>query len=126
MATVFDVFREVEMTYVDLARARAYGDLTRSSKQIRGIFKYRGGFNSTNGLEASESSATVHVHPNDFETIEELIGNGIVYDGIDYQIIGVTEGRNFDNNTVEHYTLTLKRANIQPDSNQLQIEDEFV
>lgn len=126
MATVFDVFREVEMTYVDLARARVYGDLIKSSKQIKGIFKYRAGMNATNGLEASDSSATVHVHPEDFDGINDIVGNGIVYDGADYEIVGITEGRNFDTNEVEHYTLTLQRANTLQNGSEREIEDEFV
>lgn len=126
MATVFDVFREVEMTYVDLARARVYGDLIKESKQIWGIFKVRSGMTTTNGAEASSSSATVHVHPEDFDGINEIVGNGIVYDGADYEIVGITEGRNFDNNQVEHYTLTLERANTAQNGSEREIEDEFV
>lgn len=126
MATVFDVFREVEMTYVNLARARVYGDLIKESKQIRGIFKVRSGMTTTNGAEASSSSATVHVHPEDFDGIDDIVGNGIVYDGADYEITGITEGRNFDTNEVEHYTLTLERANVAQNGSQREIEDEFV
>lgn len=126
MTTVFDAFREVEMTYVDLARARVYGDLIKESKQIWGIFKVRSGMTTTNGAEASSSSATVHVHPEDFDGINEIVGNGIVYDGADYEIVGITEGRNFDNNQVEHYTLTLERANTAQNGSEREIEDEFV
>lgn len=114
------------MTYIDLARARVYGDLIKESKTIRGIFKVRSGMTTTNGAEASSSSATVHVHPEDFDGINDIVGNGIVYNGADYEITGITEGRNFDNNQVEHYTLTLERANVAENGSQREIEDEFV
>lgn len=126
MATVFDVFSEVPMTYVVLNRARVYGNLIKETKQINGVFKVRSGFNTLNGLESSDSSATVHVHPQDFNDVDSIVGNGIIYDGIDYEITGLTVGRNFDNNEVEHYRLTLNRSKVLQNSSQSEIESEFV
>lgn len=125
MATVFDVFREVGLTYLALNRARVYGNLIDQEKPIRGIFKVRSGMNTTNGLEAKDSSATAHVHPEDFEDIDGIVGNGIRYNGVDYEIVGLTEGRNFNNNEVEHYTLTLNRLTAVESAPETQIEGEF-
>ena len=125
MATVFDVFREVDLTYLALNRARVYGNLIDQEKPIKGIFKVRSGMNTTNGLEAKDSSATAHVHPEDFESIDGIIGNGIRYNGVDYEIVGLTEGRNFNNNEVEHYTLTLNRLTAVESAPETQIEGEF-
>lgn len=125
MATVFDVFREVDLTYLALNRARVYGNLIDQEKSIRGIFKVRGGMNTVNGLEAKDSSATAHVHPEDFESVDGIVGNGIRYNGVDYEIVGLTEGRNFNNNEVEHYTLTLNRLTASEKALDNQIESEF-
>lgn len=125
MATVFDVFREVDLTYLALNRARVYGNLIDQEKPIRGIFKVRGGMNTVNGLEAKDSSATAHVHPEDFESVDGIVGNGIRYNGVDYEIVGLTEGRNFNNNEVEHYTLTLNRLTASEKALDNQIESEF-
>lgn len=125
MSTVFDVFREVPLTYLVLNRARVYGNLIVSTKDITGVFKVRGGMNTVNGLEAKDSSATAHVHPEDFEDIDDIVGNGIRYNGVDYEIVGLTEGRNFNNNEVEHYTLTLNRLTAVASAPNTQIEQEF-
>lgn len=124
MSTVFDVFREVPLTYLDLKRARVFGNLIGSTKNITGIFKVRSGMTTTNGLEAANSSATAHVHPQDFESIDGIVGNGIRYNGVDYEIVGLTEGRNFATNAVEHYTLTLNRLTASPEATDTVIDVE--
>ena len=126
MSTVFDVFREVPLTYLVLNRARVYGNLIVSTKDITGVFKVRGGMNTVNGLEAKDSSATAHVHPQDFDNIDDIVGNGIRYNGVDYEIVGLTEGRNFATNAVEHYTLTLNRLTASEKASDNVIEDENV
>lgn len=124
MSTVFDVFREVSLTYLDLKRARVFGNLIGSTKNITGIFKVRSGMTTTNGLEAANSSATAHVHPQDFESVDGIVGNGIRYNGVDYEIVGLTEGRNFATNAVEHYTLTLNRLTASPEATDTVIDVE--
>lgn len=124
MSTVFDVFREVPLTYLDLKRARVFGNLIGSTKNITGIFKVRSGMTTTNGLEAANSSATAHVHPQDFESIDGIVGNGIRYNGVDYEIVGLTEGRNFATNAVEHYTLTLNRLTASTEATDTVIDVE--
>ena len=114
MATVFDVFKEVSFVYLTISRGEVYGNRIVSQKTLSGIVKIREGMNNQMSRENRESSSTVHVHPEDFAdlTREEIIGNGIQYGGADYSIVGMTEGRNFETNTVEHLTLTLERANF--------------
>ena len=65
---------------------------------------------SSQNQETHESSATLHVHPEDIDTNGEIVGDGIECGGKFYTIVGVTEGKNFDTGAVEHYTLTLERA----------------
>lgn len=108
--TVFDVFNEVEMELLTIKQGGVLGDTVEVEKTIRGIFKDRSGETSSNGMEAHTSSATAHVHPEDFENGYELVGQGIRYGGVDYQITGVTAGTNFVTHKVEHYTLTLQVA----------------
>lgn len=111
MTTVFDVFPEVEMEYLTISRGNVYGNTVTDSKTIKGIFKLRAGETRSLNMEGYTSTATVHVHPEDFADDGNLVGNGIRYDGIDYEIIGMTAGTNFANSETEHLTLTLGVAN---------------
>lgn len=112
MMSVFEAFSEVALEYLEISRGEVYGNRIVGRKTIHGIVKIKEGMTSQGNQETRKSNSTVHVHPKDFMGIsrEKIIGNGIRYDNVDYSIIGVTEGRNFDNNTVEHLTLTLERA----------------
>ena len=38
------------------------------------------------------------------------MGNGVIVDGVEYEVSGFTKGTNFDTGEVEHYYLTLKEA----------------
>lgn len=126
MPTVFDVFREVPLTYLVLDRARIHGNIIVGTKDITGVFKVRSGMNTINGLEAKDSSATAHVHPQDFDSIDDIVGNGIRYNCVDYEIVGLTEGRNFATNAVEHYTLTLNRLTASEKAADNVVEGEDV
>ena len=109
MPTVFDVFFEQEFEYLTISRGEVYGNRITGRKTIKGIFKERDNMD-IGDREVPLSLATVHVHPGDFEDTSEIVGNGIRYNGKDYAIVKITEGRNFENNVVEHLTLTLERA----------------
>ena len=110
--TVFDMFVEVPFEYLTISRGEVYGNRIIGQKTLRGIVKIKEGMISQGNQETRKSNNTVHVHPEDFVglTCEQIIGNGIRYNNADYSIIGVTEGRNFDTNEIEHLTLTLERA----------------
>lgn len=111
---VFDLFKEVQFSYLTISRGEVYGNRITDIDELSGIVKIREGMTTQNNQETRDSNSTVHVHPEDFAglTCEDIVGNGIRYNGADYSIIGVTEGRNFDTNEVEHLTLTLERADF--------------
>lgn len=107
MATVFDVFKEVEYEYLEVSRGTVYGNRVTNSTPLRGVFKLRSGM--TQGTrELATSAATIHAHPEDFTDIDAIVGNGVAYDGETYRIAGITAGTNFDNGLTEHLTLTLE------------------
>lgn len=114
MTTVFDTFKEAPFIYLTISRGEVYGNRITDQKTLKGIVKIKEGMISQTNQETRKSNSTVHVHSEDFAdlTREQIIGNGIRYNGADYSIIGVTEGRNFDTNEVEHLTLTLERADF--------------
>lgn len=110
MDTVFTLFKEVEMKFLTVEQGTVYGNQVIDRKPIKGVFKTRNGqtFNQNAGLRTS--SATAHVHPEDFQDVDGIVGNGISYCGQDYSITGVTVGTNFDTGKVEHLTLSLEVA----------------
>lgn len=107
MMTVFEVFGSVEYTYLLTGSSTVEGDVIISSETHQGIFKLRDGM-IEGDRELRTSDATLHVHPEDFEHPENLVGNGIFYNGVFYEIVGCTAGTNFDTHEVEHYRLTLE------------------
>jgi len=108
--TVFDAFKQITYTYLVVSRGEVYGNRILSETDHLGVFKIRSGMTAVNGRETRESSATLHIHPEDIANGDEIVGNGIRYAGKDYAIVGMTEGRNFDTNEIEHYTATLERT----------------
>lgn len=114
MTTVFDTFKEAPFIYLAISRGEVYGNRITDQKTLKGIVKIKEGMISQTNQETRKSNNTIHVHPEDFadSVHEQIVGNGIRYGGVDYSIIGVTEGRNFDTNEVEHLTLTLERADF--------------
>lgn len=116
MATVFDVFKQVQMDYLTIAQSSVYGDVIIDEKPIWGIFKIRDGQAQNFEMELKTSAATVHAHPEDFEDINAIVGNGIRYMGQTYTIVGVTGGQNFDNGQMEHLTFTLEVADYASSS----------
>lgn len=118
MTTVFDMFKEVPFIYLTISRGEVYGNRITDQKTLQGVVKIKEGMVSQGNQETRKSNSTAHVHPEDFAdlTREQIIGNGISYCGADYSIIGVTEGRNFDTNKVEHLTLTLERTEYVSDN----------
>lgn len=107
---VFRAFPEINYTYLEISRGGVYGNRIVSERELKGIFKLRSGMTSSNNQELRESNATLKVHPSDFSS-NELVGNGIRIDTVDYQIVGMTESKNFENGKTEHLNLTLERAN---------------
>ena len=107
MKTVFDYFGSVEYEFLETTSSTVRGDVILSATEHEGIFKLRDGM-VEGDRELRTSDATLHVHPEDFESPEDLVGNGILYNGVFYEIVGCTAGTNFDTHEVEHYRLTLE------------------
>ena len=107
MMTVFDCFGSVSYKYLLTGTSTVQGDVILSATSHSGVFKLRDGM-VQGDRELRTSTATLHVHPEDFESPETLVGNGILVEGKFYEIIGATAGTNFDTHEVEHYRLTLQ------------------
>lgn len=107
MMTVFDVFGSVSYEYLLTGSSTIEGDVILSATPHQGVFKLRNGM-VEGDRELRTSDATLHVHPEDYEDPETLVGNGILYDGVFYEIVGCTAGTNFDTHEVEFYRLTLE------------------
>lgn len=107
MMTVFDCFGCVDYQYLVTENSSIAGDVIKSATTYQGIFKLRNGMIESD-RELRTSDATLHVHPEDFGSPEELVGNGVLYNGVFYEIVGCTAGTNFNTHTVEFYRLTLE------------------
>lgn len=112
MATVFDVFKEIPYQLLEIKQSSITGDTIISERTLQGIFKERSGEVQSGNMESVSSSSTLHVHPSDFNSQDcsSLIGQGVRVNGVEYSITGATAGRNFDDNTIEHFRLTLQKA----------------
>ena len=118
MGTVFDLFTSDNYEYLQVERGMVEGNRITKTIPHEGVFKLRSGMTqSARGSsmsadrEVEQSDATLHVHPEDYDGIspDELVGNGIRYNGVNYRIAGVTEGKDFDTGEVEFYRLTLEK-----------------
>lgn len=110
METVFDLFTSDNYEYLEVDRGTVEGSKITGITPHQGIFKLRSGM-VQGTREEENSAATLHVHPEDYAGIapDKLVGNGIRYNGVNYRIAGVTEGKDFDTGEVEFYRLTLEK-----------------
>ena len=110
MGTVFDLFTSDSYEYLQVERGTVDGNKITKTVSHQGVFKLRSGM-VQGDREVEKSNATLHVHPEDYEGIspDELVGNGIRYNGENYRITGVTEGKDFDTGEVEFYRFTLNK-----------------
>lgn len=121
MATVFDVFKEVSYSYLAIAQSTVRGDMIVRERELLGIFKDKAGQTQNGNMELTTSTATLHIHPEDFPDIlscDSLIGDGIRVDNQTYSIVGASAGANFDTGAIEHYRLTLQKADFAGDENE--------
>ena len=112
--TVFDLFKQIDYGYVILNRGTVFGNIVDGeARTLKGVFKLRRGYtrNGANMESFSGEVATLHAHPEDFAPTDPIVGNGVVVDGVEYEVSGFTKGTNFDTGVVEHLTLTLKEVN---------------
>lgn len=119
--TVFDLFKQIEYGYVKLDRGTIFGNVEKINSEtgkpdvqtLKGVFKYRSGYtrNGVNMESFNGESATLHAHPQDFDKDDRIVGNGVVVNGVEYEVVGISKGTNFDTGVVEHIMMTLKEAN---------------
>ena len=107
MMTVFELFGSDSYKYLVTGSSTIKGDVILSATVHQGIFKLRDGM-VEGDRELRTSDATLHVHPEDYEHPEAIVGNGILYKGVFYEIVGCTAGTNFNTHEVEFYRLTLE------------------
>lgn len=116
MVAVFDVFQEIPYTYLQIQQSGIRGDKIIDERDLKGVFKGRSGQTINNRMESVTSTSTLHVHPQDyaFTDCDSFIGNGVRINGEEYSIVGATAGMNFESGKVEHYRLTLQKADFVP------------
>lgn len=108
---VFDTNILTPYTFLEIDRGTVIGDVIVDTIESEGVFKLRNGMNSSNDQETKNSNATLHVYPDEEFISTGLVGHGIRIGTIDYEIIGVTKGMNYDEG-VEHYRLTLQERDF--------------
>jgi len=116
MATeVFDVFDLTEYTFYQLERGGIAGNTIVDTFETNGVFKLRSDLVRNQASETKEGNATLHIRSDEsFLSLldNNLVGHGVHIEGKDYEIIGQTGGKNFDNGVMEHYTATLRETNF--------------
>ena len=110
MLDIFSSFKTTPYSFIVYNQTSIYGNVGVEEAQAEGVFKLRRGLSSTAIGENPNSTATLHIRPSEAfrNGRSTLIGNGIKVNGLEYRIVGETEGFNFDNNVLEHITLTLQ------------------
>lgn len=112
MDTVFDHFEVTPYEFLSIKRGTVLGNVIEESFEATGVFKLRNGIISVTNQESHQSDATLHIRPSESFATTDMVGQGIRKDGIDYEIVGQTGGFNFDTNELEHYRVTLQRADF--------------
>ena len=118
MDTVFDLFQEIDYDFLEVARGGIAGNTVVKHEGLRGVFKLRAGTSDSpvSDMEIRNSTASLHAHPEDFENLDNLVGNGVRVNGVDYEITSMTGGMNFDTGIMEHLTFNLQRADYGSES----------
>lgn len=110
METVFDVFDLTPYTFLSVSRGGVYGNIITNTYEADGVFKLRNEMVQINNQELRQSAATLHVRPDEAFISSLAVGQGVRVLGQDYEIIGQTGGKNYENGEMEHYTLTLQNT----------------
>lgn len=110
---VFDVFKSVPYTFLQISRGGEGGNTIVSQTSSTGVFKLRSQFVRGDNSETIDSNASLHIRPSEtFITTNEqnLVGHGILVNNNTYEIISFTGGMNFDTGLMEHYTAVLQET----------------
>lgn len=114
---VFDVFDLTPYTFLEVTRGGVYGNVITASHEADGVFKLRNEMVQVNNQEVRQSAATLHVRPDEAFISSIAVGQGVRCMGQDYEIIGQTGGKNYDDGEMEHYTLTLQNTDYSEYAN---------
>jgi hypothetical protein len=107
---VFDNFELTPYTFLEVTRGGVYGNRITATHSAEGVFKLRSEMVMVNNQEVRRSAATLHVKPDESFISSIAVGQGIRVEGQDYEIIGQTGGKNYEDGELEHYTLTLQNT----------------
>lgn len=109
VVSVFDVFNQVDYTYLTISRGGVAGNTITSQISAKGVFKLSTGF--LRGVqEQKQADARLHIKPSESFADDDLIGQGIRVNNQDYVIVSQTRGDNRHVGITEHYTLTLQET----------------
>lgn len=111
---VFSAFPErlTEYQFLEITRGNVYGNIITATHTSTGVFKLRNEQVMVNNQELKQSSATLHIRPDESFANNNMVGQGIRVEGQDYEIIGQTGGDNYANGVREHYRLTLQNSDF--------------
>lgn len=110
---VFAAFVNQPYTFLTIIRGGVVGAGITARTDAQGVFKLRNGMNVSNDQETKTSDATLHIKPSESFISTGLTGHGIRVQGRTYEIVGTTEGMNFDTGVVEHYRVTLQEREFE-------------
>lgn len=110
MLDVFGSFKTTPYTFLALGQGGVYGNTILAQYNADGVFKLRRGITQGVDLQNATSTATLHIRPTEsfLSTYGDLEGHGVLVNGNSYRIVGVTDGFNYETNTLEHIRVTLQ------------------
>lgn len=119
---VFQLFDTTDYAFLQL-QSKTGGNTIVEEWEANGVVKLRDGMVQVDNVESYESSATIHIRPDEpFIALLEgnLAGHGIRAtkgsQTAEYRITGQVEGYDFDTNTLEFIKVTLKRESVWDES----------
>lgn len=113
--TVFETFELSTYTFLKLSTGGILGNQVQSQTEAQGVFKEREDMVVNNNLETKTADATLHIKPSEpfvADLSGYLVGHGVQVDGRDYRVIGQTGGQNYQDGSLEHIRVTLKRESL--------------
>lgn len=108
--TVFDLFDLTDYEFLSIERGTVTGNVITGTYQAQGVFKLRNDQVMVNNQELKQSASTLHIYPTETFASSNMVGQGVRVQGQDYEIVGQTDGMNYDSGVLEHYRLTLQNS----------------
>lgn len=119
---IFTLFSNTSYTFLRI-ESTDEGNVVVEEYPANGVFKMRDGMVQIDNLEqhggaALSVNASIHIKSDESflsDIDNELVGNGVRVDGVDYRIEAAVEGRDYDTGELEFYRASLKRESIATD-----------